>query len=478
MSSVSLAPLRQFSIALAATVVLLPSVPVSALAQQQVETAWSIGGTREGYSFDTTGVIGSAPGATALLRISGATAPTASLSKIFPADTLRMKRVRLSGSIRSTGVTNASLWMRVDAPAGMLVLDNGMDRALRGTQDWTEFSVVLPVPSSASRVVVGLLMGGSGEMEARNLRLEVLGAIDPKAKMHPDAKQLVDAAITVARDRSVWRDTLSWNKIEPEVRALAAGAASAAEAYPAVRFLAARLGDGHSSFMPPVVAQAFASGGMQNPEPVVKPISQNVGYINVPGFGGGDPAAIRRYASSMHSRLMASMPVAACGWVLDLRQNSGGNMYPMLAGLRPFLGDGTLGYFVSSGVKSPWSAGMRDAVLPPRDLDDLGKAYVAVLTGPRTASSGEIVAISFRERSRTRSFGLPTRGLSTANAMVPLPGGANFNITTAIDADRKGKLFGHAVDPDERVEAAQDATQDPTLERATAWLLKESGCGK
>jgi len=34
------------------------------------------------------------------------------------------------------------------------------------------------------------------------------------------------------------------------------------------------------------------------------------------------------------------------GWIIDLRGNSGGNMYPMLAGLSSLLGEGVLGYDV------------------------------------------------------------------------------------------------------------------------------------
>ncbi|MGV9658891.1 S41 family peptidase [Streptomyces koyangensis] len=56
---------------------------------------------------------------------------------------------------------------------------------------------------------------------------------------------------------------------------------------------------------------------------------------------------------------------------------------------------------------------------------------VAVLTGPRTASAGEAVAIAFRERPDTRTFGDPTSGVPTANAPYPLSDGALVVLTTA-----------------------------------------------
>jgi len=98
-----------------------------------------------------------------------------------------------------------------------------------------------------------------------------------------------------------------------------------------------------------------------------------------------------------------------------------------------------------------------------------------VLTGPRTASSGEAVTISFIGRPRTRLFGLPTAGLSTANATLPLPSGAMLVLTTAVEADRTGKRYGEKITPDEVIPAAASgAADDPQMERAVAWLKSQS----
>jgi hypothetical protein len=43
----------------------------------------------------------------------------------------------------------AGLWLRVDGSNGMLVLDNVEDRALHGTTDWTQASIVLDVAEQA-----------------------------------------------------------------------------------------------------------------------------------------------------------------------------------------------------------------------------------------------------------------------------------------------------------------------------------------
>ena len=42
------------------------------------------------------------------------------------------------------------------------------------------------------------------------------------------------------------------------------------------------------------------------------------------------------------------------GWIVDLRGNTGGNMWPMLTGIGPILGDGTVGSFVAADGNITW----------------------------------------------------------------------------------------------------------------------------
>ena len=236
------------------------------------------------------------------------------------------------------------------------------------------------------------------------------------------------------------RGNIDWTVVEPEVRLLAAGADKSAETYPAIRYLLASLNDRHSFLMPPAATTAFRAGGAANPPIDVRALADRIGYVNVPAYSGGEATAARNFASNAHEQLAATVDQARCGWIVDLRSNTGGNMWPMLAGLKPFLGDEPLGTFVSrENTSPPWRAGQAVAVEPPAGLRGLEQAWVAVLTGPRTASSGEAVTIAFKGRPHTRSFGQPTNGLSSANGTFPLPDGAMILLTTAIEADRTGK---------------------------------------
>ena len=163
------------------------------------------------------------------------------------------------------------------------------------------------------------------------------------------------------------------------------------------------------------------------------------------------------------------------GWIVDLRGNTGGNMWPMVAGVGPVLGEGVAGYFIDpDGVATMWEYRGGASWLEGSPLQRVAAPYalrredprVAVLTDNGVASSGEAVAVSFRQRPGTRTFGSATCGLSTANLAYALSDGARLVLTVAVMADRKRTPYGAALQPDELI-----TTADRVVERAVAWLI-------
>ena len=72
---------------------------------------------------------------------------------------------------------------------------------------------------------------------------------------------------------------------------------------------------------------------------------------------------------------------------------------------------------------------------------------VAVLVDNGVASSGEATFIAFRRRANTRSFGVATCGLSTANRGFVLSDGALLTLTVSVMADRARRCMGIASTP-------------------------------
>jgi erythromycin esterase-like protein len=95
----------------------------------------------------------------------------------FPIDRAAGKRVRYSGYIRTEGVTRgfAGLWWRVDGPAGVLAFDNMQDRGVKGTTDWTKYTIELPVDASVKNINFGALFPGDGTAWFDGLTIELDG---------------------------------------------------------------------------------------------------------------------------------------------------------------------------------------------------------------------------------------------------------------------------------------------------------------
>ncbi len=462
----------------AVTIVLALLWSGSIRAQTLQAGSWSSNGSAAGYLMEASGRATDADGATVSLRSESAGPGTfGSAGSQLVADGLRGRRVSVSGELQTRGVsTGASLWLRVDRNGTMLMMDNGVDRPVRGDSEWTRYSVSLPVPPDATMLVFGILLRGNGTVVARSVRVEAGAPLTADGPLAEPASKVLEAAIAIVKQNALRRAEVAWSTVEPRVRAYAAGAQTSADVYPAIRYLLSELGDHHSFLSPPSQTTAMRTGSVQNLDPEVRSASDGVGYVKVPGYQGWEPSGMRAYAGRLHQLLDTVRESVECGWVVDLRQDMGGNMWPMLAGLKPFLGDAALGTFESPSQSSPpWRAGAGVGVQPSPSLASLESAWVAVLTGPRTASSGEAVTIAFRGRPRTRSFGLPTAGLSTANETFPLPDGAALLLTTGIEADRTGRRYGDKIEPDQLV-GNDPANGDLAIEVATQWLRASSTC--
>jgi carboxyl-terminal processing protease len=214
----------------------------------------------------------------------------------------------------------------------------------------------------------------------------------------------------------------------------------------------------------------------------------NLGYLELPlHLGQGEIAGRGSYAQLAHDAMRRIGDGSVCGWIVDLRRNQGGNFWPMLAAVGPLLGEGPSGGFYANGKLTQWeyragsamirgevAAAVRQPYTLPRSLPP-----VAVLTSRFTASSGEAIAVSFRGRALTRSFGEGTRGVPTANGPFPLSDGALLNLTVGFDADRTGRVYESSLDVDVSTTAdwrSVDSDTDPVVIAASNWLRTQSAC--
>jgi len=412
-------------------------------------------------------------GATLTLTSIGApSAPYGSVSARISADTFRLRSVRLSGEIRTTDAQDgASLWLRIDRLSGGVVQDNGQDRAVRGNTEWTHFETTLTVPTDATTIVYGLLLFGTGEATVRNLRLDARRAPANASPTAVGAMRELDSAISIIQSQVRGGDTVSWMSLTARIRAAAAGAQHPAEVYEAIRALLGRVGDDHAMLVP--ATPAPTAGQSATATEVVRQLPDRIGLVSVVSPATADTAAVRRYPGTVWNSLAQAGPQATCGWIIDLRASAGDDPPPLIEALRPFFTpDQRRQHDTSSGDSG--ATPRVSAIEPPRALSSLESAAVAVLTGPRTQTPGEVATLWFRDRPNSRSFGLPTAGKFPTRSFG-LPDGATL-VLSVKDAAPSVAEADQPIVPDALVQASTgDARTDPQIAAAVAWL-KSGSC--
>ena len=203
-----------------------------------------------------------------------------------------------------------------------------------------------------------------------------------------------------------------------------------------------------------------------NQPATVRRLASGLGYVDVPGVAGGGDSFDRDAVVAI--READTEPI--CGWVVDLRRNMGGNMWPMLHAVRPILGEGNP--FTYRYGKGPFSQ-------EPVYLLKQPNPAIAVLTSRLTVSSGELLAVAFRGPATTRTFGEATSGLSTSNMNYPLVDGAMLVVTTSRAADRTGRVYDGPIQPEQPVEidwTRIGTDDDPVIRVASSWLQEQTQC--
>lgn len=156
----------------------------------------------------------------------------------------------------------------------------------------------------------------------------------------------------------------------------------------------------------------------------------------------------------------------AKGVIIDLQDNVGGNMYPMLAAVSPLIPEGIFIRFKGRKSNTPITieyvekqagiSGSKSFKLP-------ASLPIAILTNEWTGSSGEATLLAFRGLENVRTFGTPTAGYASSNIPYQLSDGYTLVLTVGQDVARTGEVF--CDDP-----IAPDVETETALEDAVNWI--------
>lgn len=200
--------------------------------------------------------------------------------------------------------------------------------------------------------------------------------------------------------------------------------------------------------------------------------------IAPPAISTRDAKTMREYVTAMLRDIAsADHRQRSCALVVNLSGQTGGNAWPPMLVLAPLFSTQNTARFVDRDDKREPVAdpaviknfGKRVGKVPPNMLARFSGQPFGVVYAKATASAGEMLAIALQgEPGRSRSFGAPTYGMTTANMAVDMPDHATLLLTTTRYAVGDQPVIRGKLAPDV-VASAQDAVQ-----QAAEWAALQS----
>ena len=299
-----------------------------------------------------------------------------------------------------------------------------------------------------------------------------------------------------AENNSLYRTNVDWPSLKQNIYSLSKDADSVSQLKPALDYMLKELNDSHGRVFYNNQYLSYYSGekkeylknidyDIYNKIQTGKDypfqtsiLKKEIGYVRIVGLPMGDNP---KMSKDIQDAVCDLIEKGATKWIIDLRYNGGGNMYPMVEGLTSIIGDAIVGgtQGVTANESSTWeikngdfyyddfTVGLEDNCPLPLS------PKVAVLLSNYTASSGEALAVILKNRPNTKFFGNKTMGKITATDWKQIDSLTFMSISVSYYKDRKGNLYNQYVDVDEVINFEPDASTEDDLgiQKAIDWLI-------
>lgn len=312
-------------------------------------------------------------------------------------------------------------------------------------------------------------------------------------------RYLLDTTISIMRHKALYAGDVKWESLAKELKAQTANLSSVKEAGFAFSRLYDALKDIHGAFYykdtvfrgsgkvknVDKINEATRNELQKGPRLVALMLRNGIAYVRIPFVSIQDTAGVVKFANRLNDSVLRLLKKNPKGLIIDLRLNQGGNMYPMIAGLRSLYNEGVVSesYTYEHGDKNGDDIRFRnDSLLCPyyqirlRDYQDYSNTKVAVLIGPSTASAGECTAASLTYRAPSVLIGEESMGLTNGNDGFLLSPDIGFNLAVGVLKNGKGKRLDEVIRPDIWVKGGDDFSdpeKDLKVIRAKKWITRK-----
>jgi carboxyl-terminal processing protease len=310
-----------------------------------------------------------------------------------------------------------------------------------------------------------------------------------------ETQQTLNQIIEHAENNSLYRENVDWSLLKSEMYDLSIDADSVSQLKPALDLMFKKLNDTHGRVFHNNQFLSYYTGekkahrahidwdvytdiqSAQVYEFKAQLLQDSIGYVRIVGLPMGDN---QKMSADIQNAVCNVLEKGAKKWIIDLRYNGGGNMFPMVEGLATLIGDGNVGgtQGVTEEESSVWQIKNGDFFYDEQNVAienncpvrELPK--IAVLISVYTASSGEALAVILKKRSNTRFFGHKTMGMVTATDYKQIDDLTAMMISVSYYKDREGKVYDQFVDVDEVLdfEPKAELDQDKGINAALLWL--------
>ena len=320
----------------------------------------------------------------------------------------------------------------------------------------------------------------------------------------PSPSTMLDSIISVTKTNSLYADKLDWEKLSLEMHAMVKEQDSLEAIIPPVEYMFKQLEDFHGAlflnmrrynsyykteYHYPTDTKVLSKIRESNAIVESKMLKEKIAYLKIPTFNIFGREQIDESTRKLREHICKLKAQNPQGWIIDLRTNMGGNMYPMFAGLGELLpniklsGDTKDGanyqseWYNEDGNFHMWNSPMTDVKLlcSEEGKNENEQVKMAVLAGRYTSSAGEAVASSLKGQKNMRLFGEITSGWSSTTGYFVIAENVFITPTVAWYMSLDKAVHKDGVHPDTLIveEVNPDAlTEGKAFEAALAWVLK------